>query len=325
MWIVGLLMSIGAAAVGALGKLGLKKRHMLIAADEGKSSKRSHIVLVMSLFALILNPVLDVTSYAYLSQTMKAPLAGAVILFNVVFAPFIVDEMPSRIDLLASALICVGTITFAVVGPKAVPDYTFDELLSFFSRTAFLIFCAVISALLVGLALCIWLPSISEPMKKAAYGIASGVVGGLFFFTKCFATFFKIGSAEPWEHWQAYGIALGALGSALGGLLILNAGLERYSAYFIPPIFQGVMMITSAAGGATFFNELKDMTTVEMAVYIVGLAIILAGIAILCLKDDPDRPRALHLPPQDAPPSRLQSWSQPHQYVPLKQTAPAEI
>ena len=75
-WVVGLMMSLAAGMVGAVAKLGLKKRHMIIAA-EGDGMK-SRTVLALSVGGLIANPILDVLSYGLISQTMKAPLGGIV-------------------------------------------------------------------------------------------------------------------------------------------------------------------------------------------------------------------------------------------------------
>ena len=73
LWIVGLIMSLGAGMVGAVGKLMLKKRHMIDQA-EGPGTKKAKVALGLGTLGLIANPILDVLSYGMMSQTMKVPI-----------------------------------------------------------------------------------------------------------------------------------------------------------------------------------------------------------------------------------------------------------
>ena len=65
--------------------------------------------------------------------------------------------------------------------------------------------------------------------------------------------------------------------------MIMNAGLARYSALFISPMYQGLLVITGALSGIAFFGELKSMPTLNIIIYFVGIAIMCGGIGVLCV------------------------------------------
>jgi hypothetical protein len=282
-WVVGLIASLAAGIAGAVGKLLLKKRHMIDQAS-GPGSKNALVALALGTLGLIINPVLDVFSYGLMSQTMKAPLAGMVVIWNVVFAPLIVKEIPTKVDILASAMVFIGTVCFGFGGPKETPEYTYRQLFDLFTRRPFVIFAVVHGGWVLTLAVCINLPRVTTIVKQAAFGLAAGSVGGLFFFTKCFATFIIEPEARgAFTHWQGYPISLGAATTALGGLLIMNAGLKKYSALLIAPMYQGTMVIVGSLSGIAFFDEAHNMSQARILLYFVGVGIILGGIVVLCV------------------------------------------
>lgn len=80
---------------------------------------------------------------------------------------------------------------------------------------------------------------------------------------------------------RTYGIIIG-LGITIGlQLKWLNDGLRRFRSSYVVPIFTSFWITFSVISGLIFFNEYRDMSTLDKGMFAFGLVVTLSGVITL--------------------------------------------
>ena len=130
-WWLGVIFGTGATFVGAVAKISWKHAHNL---TELGDKRKSRLYAAIGVIFLALNPPLNLAGLALAPQTVIAATAGSSPAFNLMMAPCALGESWTRWDVLSAALVCVGCTGVGAFGAKDSPTYTYDELISFYSR-----------------------------------------------------------------------------------------------------------------------------------------------------------------------------------------------
>jgi hypothetical protein len=294
LWYVGVILSVLATLAGAVGKVLMKKAHMVSKEVQGAirgdvkaaelakiKTKFWTIKLIGLLCIIIINPICDVAAFSFTAQSVIAPLAGLTLVWNTMLAPCLLDETPTRLHYISAFCVFAGVATVGVSGNHTSSSYTLAEIRLLFRQTSFIIYAVLLAIFLVFLVGSIHHPRSPPWLRRFAWGAAGGTVGGNLFILK--ATLETLGA---WDAWEFYLMLLGTIAVAAGGLKLMDMGLKRYDALFIATMYQGFFIFFGAASGIAFYRDLDCQASWKYVVYPLGLVICLAGVAIVVLTAD---------------------------------------
>ena len=127
LWWVGVLLDAVATLAGTGGKQLL--RHAAV-------SKNMWFYPLGLVCTAVIDPAFDISAYSFAAQSIIAPCAGMVVVWNVLLAPWTLGEKYTRPRLVGAALICFGTVLVGLFGNHTEVDRTVDEYLALFARPA---------------------------------------------------------------------------------------------------------------------------------------------------------------------------------------------
>ena len=174
---------------------------------------------------LFFNPVCDIAAFAFAPQSVVSGTAGSATIWSLVFAPWLLGERRTWIDIIGGVIVCVGCIGVGVFGPKDTPDYTYDQIIGYFERTGFLVFAAGVAVLYAVMAMCCRLDEDTrfQFARKLSFGCIGGSVGGFYVFLKVSLALVTLGPEGQWDQWQVAlpGRALRCVAARVRGVFVL--------------------------------------------------------------------------------------------------------
>lgn len=276
-WGLGVLYSLLSTLVGTLGKdffrLAALSKHPM------------KLFTVGVLLAAVLDPMLNVIALSMATQAIVSACAGFVIVWNLLLAPFVLDEHLTRIHLASGALILVGTFGVGLTGPHSEVVRPEFEYMALFSTRHAIIYFAL---LLVFCIVAAWRWRRAPVGDGRAWGaVLAGAIAGNNFFLKaalsiiaCEFDYTSRGCVHgAVRTWQLYAIGVLAIFTAAGGLLVLAVTLRHSEALDAVTIFTGTQIVAAALSSNIVLNEntvswgwLVVMYTISVLVIVVGLA-----------------------------------------------------
>ena len=273
-WLIGLGLSLVASLFGTLGKVLMKLSHVK---NESKS-----IFAIATLCVVVLNPVFDAMSYAYAAQSVLAPMAGLSVAWNTILSPYFLQEKLTKTDIKGAYWIVSGCVLVGISGSHQVPTHSRVQLFALFKETGFLMYAALVLASSAILFFMIKTLPKSSKYRKVAYGVLSGLIGGNLFFLKAAVELLHDDNDDIWSYVETYLIVFGALGTAGGGLMVLNQGLRDYEALYLVAMYQSFLIIIGSISGAVFFHEMSGMKAWwQDMLYPLSILMTINGIMIL--------------------------------------------
>ncbi|TMW63421.1 hypothetical protein Poli38472_002362 [Pythium oligandrum] len=280
LWVLGVALSLAATLFGTLGKVFLKLAHM--------SPNPVMVQIAATVCVFLLNPVFDAMSYAYAAQSILAPMAGFSVVWNIVLAPYILDEQLSEHDVKGSAVIVLGCVLVGLSGSHSTPEHSSEEIYDLFKSAAFIHYVIIAVIAGCGLTWVIWTFNQRSGARRFAYGALSGLVGGNLFFLKSSVELLTEGGAI-WDNVETYLIFVAALSTAGGGIFILNLGLKDYEAIYLVAIYQAFLIVIGSISGMIFFHENAGMDSWwQLCLYPLSIIMTVAGVIILSEKHKHD-------------------------------------
>ena len=130
-WWVGIILDLIATLAGTVGKQLL--RYAVVAKD-----MRAYPVGLLC--TAVVDPAFDLTAYSFAAQSIIAPCAGMVVVWNVLLAPYTLKERLTASRLMGAALVCVGTVIMGLCGNHTDVERSVTEYLELFSRPAAVVY-----------------------------------------------------------------------------------------------------------------------------------------------------------------------------------------
>lgn len=139
-WAVGVALEAAASFAGCIGKQCLRYAAL--------SQNNSFYVIGVVLVAII-DPMFDLSAYTFAAQSIIAPCAGMVVVWNVLLAPLLLKEKLTRGRVIATSVVAVGTVGTGLFGSHVEIDYTLDDYLYLFWREAAIYYYICFTVVLV--------------------------------------------------------------------------------------------------------------------------------------------------------------------------------
>ena len=67
-------------------------------------------------------------------------------------------------------------------------------------------------------------------------------------------------------------------------LKFLNGGMLRFGQLFVVPMYQVAWILSSICSGSVFYQEFDSFTATQTVMFLLGVAVIFAGISLIALK-----------------------------------------
>ena len=235
----------------------------------------------------IIDPAFDISAYSFAAQSIISPMAGMVVVWNVLLAPYTLGETLTRSRKLGALLIVLGTLFVGLFGNHNSVDRTVEEYLVLFSRPLALLYYFVFACISVVMG---WYMRHGSPFVA---GFCGGGLGGLLagnmFTTKAVVEMLKcVATADdPEAAGCAYNpfltvfpylfIAI-SLTLACVSLYLLAVGLKNFEALYMITVFEGFMIISGSISGNIVMNEKEGQPTLNLVIYTGAIGIILVGL-----------------------------------------------
>ncbi|KAI9019586.1 hypothetical protein CLU79DRAFT_757994 [Phycomyces nitens] len=198
-----LTMALLASMTQALG-ISLQRRSHLTHARFQTALYRQPMWVIGFLVYTISNIVGSTCSIGYLPLVILAPIGAMGLVFNAIFARWVLGEPFSARTIQGTTLIVLGAMLVAGFGVVPEPSHTLQDLITLYKRPAFIFYFAVIELLT-----CLGLLG----THVVEYGMKSGYQGGIY-------------SHPDLKMWL--GISFGVLGANISSqaMLFAKSGLE---------------------------------------------------------------------------------------------------
>jgi len=292
--------SVGSTVGLILQKLAHTKQESL--SDDAKWPEFNGVICapywVIGLVLLVAVPFpLDLVAFTLAPQSLVVPLTGVTLVLNQVLAPWMLNEKLTRLDWIATGVICVGIVCATAFGSHCSYRYTLQQMVDLFEETVFIV-CEVIW--LVMCAFCtFWVMGGAERFydeqgainrsRSVAFAVLSGSVGGQQqIFLKATGEMIEasLDDSGEWDRFEPYMFILGCVVFAVGQIMLLNKGLVLWTAVKYLPIYNVALILCSTTFGGVFYKEMESLDTVGLIMFPLGVAIVVAGSMILALKQD---------------------------------------
>lgn len=255
---------------------------------------------LLGLASMTTASLLVVVNYSLLGQSRASAFAAITVVTNCVMAKYYLKEHFTRYDAGAAAFILAGVAVCATFGASAgagdpVPLHGLIQTLT---RPAVYGASAVAAATAVGLTLFVGYAERLGAARSRLVGscecAARAFLGGVYsgstgFFMKgvtaAVTTSFRDKSlADTLAYGYFYLFLLGLPVSLVMQLRALNAGLARFDAVELVPIYQASLVVVGVAWGWTFYEENQDLDSSKEGLFALGCVISVLGIAVLAMK-----------------------------------------
>lgn len=262
----------------------------------------------------VLNPACGVLAMNYASPSLVAPFSGLDLVWVIMLSHALVGEDPTSPQIVAASLVVAGEALTAVFGDHTNSNDTsstsypetlvvLQDLLQSYRDPAFLAYLVGFTLWMVLVIHWMNLPPNRSPMlQRFAWGVSGGSVTGLQHFVKDWLTLVQammhdnhtnktsLSSSSnldldcdhrlwcnPWL--VLWILALLSMMTAIGGLLLLTACMQRYNATFSSAMFVGSFVLNSSIMSAVHYHTFSHLTSIlSWVLYPVGLLILLAGV-----------------------------------------------
>ena len=180
LWWIGVLLDAFATLAGTGGKQLL--RYAVI-------SKNPWYYPLGLMCTAMIDPAFDISAYGFAAQSIIAPCAGMVVVWNVLLAPCTLNERLTRSRLSGALLILVGTICVGLYGSHDDVERSVDEYLQLFSRPAAMVYYLIFA---VWTCVCLYTWRRGSAFASGfAMGALGGSLAGNMFTTKAVVEMFK--------------------------------------------------------------------------------------------------------------------------------------
>lgn len=284
-WHVGVILAIFASMAGAIGK-------QLVKFSELRTGFLARASMMVALVLMtVVEPLIDMASYAFAPQTLIAPLGALDVVWNTLLAPCTWGEKANTLLVMGCGMIASGVMLACAVGTREDKTYTIDEMEEILTRLPVLLYLLFL-LLLVSINIIVpmqWsLGPKDQPFKPGnpirgfSLGVTAGSIAGNMFCVKAFGELIQVsikdGDGSVWAHWLPYVVLFGALFFAVHATFFLSRGMMEFDAFFIGSIFEGALIFFASTSGGIVFREFDFFTPDEFILYYWAIFTILGGI-----------------------------------------------
>ena len=230
------------------------------------------------LLITLINTTLNLAAYAFAAQSLLASVGSLALLWNLLVSKFFLREEPDKFDYIGTGISMVGVTVATVFGPHRTNDYTISKLIDLYTRALFIVFIILDAVFIAFLFLA---ARRNVPFRRLASAALPGMIAGLTaLFSKSAVELVKsaaIGGTD-FQHPVTYLIIIAAIVAAVSQLKFLNKTLQDYDPLVTVPVYNAFMLLSGALSGIVYFEEYKDLDTLDYFLFPIGVGIMLGAL-----------------------------------------------
>jgi hypothetical protein len=295
-WLIGMACGTVSSAASATG-LVLQKwaHHMDSNFPEARRARRCSGWLCscwwwLGFLLLVVVPLpFNLVAVTLAGMSIMAPFSALPLVFNQLIAPCLLPEKLSRSDIYATAVIVGGVAVTAAFGSHCDTSYSSADLVILYTKIPFTV-TWILMVLLTVYSLIVVHARPACLVKGLAlainYAYIAGAFGGLqtvvFKATGELASrWIGEGDMTIFESAELYIFITMTVVLAVGQISYLNTGMSTCDAVKYFPMYQAMLMATSAVLGNIYFEEYKSLTLIGGIMFPLGLSIVMFGVYLL--------------------------------------------
>lgn len=251
-------------------------------------------IVGMTLFMLV-GPLIEVLSYSLAPAALLAPINGVGVVWNILLAPMTLGEEWSRLKVIGTAMIFLGSLSAPILGPEVMAAETLEEMERQFVSLRFVLYAlAFVVCFALGWVAVQMIRDLPGSTRRGGscnvlrgvlLGAGGGIMSGQTYFMSAAATLvtscIQAKDWSPWMHWLPYVIVGGAVTCAVLNAILLNVGLAEFEATFFVPMFSGSGIMAACLSAALVLQEDGQLPTWRRVLYWCCVALIASGLAVL--------------------------------------------
>lgn len=255
-----------------------------------------NFVYTIGILFVVIGQICKMVNDGILPLSIVAPLSAQTVIYTKVLDVFFASEEISNMLIISVSVICFGILVSLFGGNVIDDDYNFSNLFHLFTRPNMLLltFCCLIFLFLTRFIYY----SLSTP--KSYFGLFyrcfsagifsgwSGIVGKsvmeIFMYAIYTNTsqFFELG---------AWFLVLIIPFLSIPKFQLVNKGMQDFHHFLFLPLYQAVAIAINGAFGILYFDEFNNRrilgTGADLRIYLFGLLMTSAGVAMLSFKYSP--------------------------------------
>ena len=309
-WYIGAALCFASNVLSPLGYV-LQKRATRVV--EGSDSGRAAPPPLSSQWLLgcglvVLAVLLSLLSSAFTAQSILAPLSSSSLIVNMAASAALLGERVTRVDVLSSLLIIAGSTLSVVFGDHSERVFTNAWLESSFQSLATLLYAGLSSAFCLAVyAVLRYQSALTQRSTQSPHGgesrrlsgrrgllqallycVLAGALGAQSDLFGKMAVELVATTAQGDQQLTSpypYLYTAATVAFALAQIHFLSHALVLFDALYCLPLYECVEILTSTVGGALVFGELTSLTGLQLLAFVLGIASLLLGVAIMALRD----------------------------------------
>ena len=277
-WWIGVLLDAIATLAGTVGK------QLLRYAAATANPWYYPLGLV---FTAVIDPAFDLAAYSFTAQSIIAAMAGLVVVWNVLLAPWTLGEALTLSRGLGALLICIGTAVIGVYGSHVEVERTPADYVELFLRPeALRYYISYITWAVLSTGW--WCCSPGSPVGAFFLCAFGGSLAGNSFTTKAAVELFACGELDPgcpgspFSDPTFFVLAGCSLTTAVLSLYLLAVSLRGHEALYMITVYQGFFVLSGAISGNVVMDEKAQQSWYDLARYGAGVGTVLVGLWVLC-------------------------------------------
>lgn len=255
---------------------------------------------------------LNFAAFKFAAQSLLSGLSSVQFLSQVLFSHFILHEKVHSSSLAGVGAIIAGCVLLVAFGTKTSRNYGPEELAALYGRSAYV--CYLIAAAVLSVASWLAYGWLKGRIVRAAGADSFNVSLATLRERQILAAFYSVRSAlwgsqavllakslsmlliqalhpsdaygNPATQYQTWFILAGFAAAATYWVVRLNHGLRLFDAVFFVPMMQICWILLATVSGGIYFQEFSDWGSKQVAAYVLGFAVILGGVAMLCPSEE---------------------------------------
>ena len=273
--------------------------------EEERRPSQCQILNILGVLLLFVGSLVDFAAFGFAPATIISCMGSLTLVLNMILAPIIVGESVSVKDFVVNVIVIIGTLISVWFGPHDTPAYDLDDLTGLLHESSFLMYQGIFCIWLVCLLL-VWLDlrnnnndSEEEDSKvllssldqltrqrllRFSYPALAGTIGGLTAaYAKAAVELIKtsiLGGDNQFAYLGTYVIVTILIVCVVLQIRFLNAGLQRYEAMYVVPVYQVFWIISGILAGMFYFHEINELSQNEVKLFAFGAVISITGIII---------------------------------------------
>ncbi|KAI8063708.1 magnesium transporter NIPA-domain-containing protein [Gilbertella persicaria] len=300
-----LLVALIASMTQAFG-ISLQRKSHLVQQDSTVPLYKRPLWVSGFLIYTLSNLVGSTCTIGYLPIVILAPVGAIGLVFNAVFAKWILGDPFTKRTIFGTALIVIGAGLIAGFGTVPEPNHTLEDLIKLYKRPSFIIYFSLVEAFIfIGLSATHivehlmkirpydWLGAI--PDLKMYLGISYGILGAnissqAMLFAKSGLELLMLSIFQHENQFVyplTWAIVFALVFTAILQLYYLNRGVQLCDTIILVPLNFCSFNVSCLFNGLVYYNQVNRLYWWQLLVVLIGIISLICGVLVISLQQQP--------------------------------------